>query len=50
MYITLDRQEIYQGVTYEIIEVLTSDMLLAVPKVDFDKGEFPLTPVVIPGR
>lgn len=45
----LDRQVVYKGVNYKILETLSSEMLLVVPKEEFDKGEFPLTPIIIPG-
>lgn len=46
---TLDRQCIYKGIVYQIVEILNSDMLLVVPKEEFDKKEFPLTTMIIPG-
>jgi hypothetical protein len=49
MDFSLDRECVYLGVVYQIIEVLSSNMLLVVPKKEYDKGKFPLTPLIIPG-
>jgi hypothetical protein len=50
MYIQwgLNRQVNFQGIQYEVIEVLENDLLLVVPKEDLLNNKFPLTPVVIP--
>lgn len=49
MDITLDRQCVYRGVVYKILEILSSGMLLVVPQDKYEAGEFPLNPVIIPG-
>lgn len=46
----LDRKVTYNGVVYQIVEVLNSNMLLVVSKEDFDKSLFPLQTYVIPGQ
>lgn len=46
----LNRECIYLGVEYKIVQVLGSDTLLVVKKEDFDKGSYPMQPLIIPGR
>lgn len=46
----LDRTIMYRDTVYQIIEVLSSNLLLVIDKATFDKGEFPLQPLVIPGK
>ena len=48
MDLTLDRECVYLGIEYKIIEVLGSGMLLVAELKDFDKKEFPMNTVIIP--
>lgn len=47
---TLDRQVNYNGIEYQIVEILNSDMLLVVKKEDFNNKIFPLVTYIIPGQ
>lgn len=45
----LDRTIEYKGVTYRVLEVLTSDHLLVVEEIQYRNAEYPLSPYIIPG-
>lgn len=46
----IDRTIDYKECTYQIVEVLNSEMVLVVKKDEFDKGNFPLQTYIIPGQ
>lgn len=44
----LDRQIVYKGTVYQVVDVLKSDLVLVVKKEDFDNKAFPLQTYVLP--
>lgn len=46
----LDRSINYNGIDFQIVEVLNSETLLVVKKEDFNSGQFPLQTYIIPGE
>lgn len=46
----MNRECIYLGVKYKVVEELTSDLLLVVSVDDYEKGEFPLQTFIIPEK
>lgn len=44
----IDRECEFQGISYRIVEVLDSNFLLVVKKIDFDNQQFPLQTYIIP--
>lgn len=50
MDLNIDREVIFNGVTYRILEFLNSGNLLVTKKDDYDKGLFPLPVFIIPDK